>query len=525
MARFDVSTDGIRKLVASRPKSGLLNELVQNVFDTNATTCAVRLAPAKGKTARDLVEVVVEDDDPQGFHDLSHAWTMFAESAKKGLPEKRGRFNLGEKLVIAMCERAEVASTTGTVVFEKDTRRETKQCLPQGSRFWGLIPMTKEELAEALAGLRRILVPDGVALTLNGERLPSRVPLHAFKATLYTEVADKAGVMQKAARATTVTVYEPLPGEVPFLYELGLPVVATEDRWHTDIAQKVPLSMERDNVSPAWLLSLRVQVMNEMHTRLGPQDMMSEWVQEATSDARCAPAAVEAMLDARFGRDRVAVDPTDPEAVKIAQSQGRQVLFGASITPGQWDNAKKHGLVQPAGKVTPSPKPYGEDGKAEPKWLDPAKMTGGLARLAVYARDLGGKLLDGALITVRFANDTTWSSVATYGRGLDERSGEITFNVGRLGYAWFDRAPTEVEVGRLLIHEFAHHLSSDHLSSDYHEACCLLGARFGRLALDEPAFFEVKPLAWWAQEWAAARVRNNVSATKVTKAAAKRGRR
>jgi 3-(3-hydroxy-phenyl)propionate hydroxylase len=31
--------------------------------------------------------------------DLTHAFTLFAESAKKGDAEKRGRFNLGEKLV------------------------------------------------------------------------------------------------------------------------------------------------------------------------------------------------------------------------------------------------------------------------------------------------------------------------------------------------------------------------------------------------------------------------------------------
>ena len=38
----------------------------------------------------------------------------------------------------------------------------------------------------------------------------------------------------------------------------------------------------------------------------------------------------------------------------------------------------------------------------------------------------------------------------------------------------------------LLLHEFGHEYSGDHLSSDYHEALCKLGAGLKRLALKRP---------------------------------------
>jgi len=68
-------------------------------------------------------------------------------------------------------------------------------------------------------------------------------------------------------------------------------------------------------------------------------------------------------------------------------------------------------------------------------------------------------------------------------------SGELTFNVKRLGYAFFDGDPTREEMTALLTHELAHENASDHLSSDYHKAICRLAGKLLRLALDEPEFF------------------------------------
>jgi hypothetical protein len=96
-----VDRSGLRKIVLRRGFAFVLYELVQNCWDTSASYVNITVEPIPGKP---LVEVTVEDDDPDGFRDLSHAYTLYAESEKKGDPTKRGFMNLGEKLVLALCE-------------------------------------------------------------------------------------------------------------------------------------------------------------------------------------------------------------------------------------------------------------------------------------------------------------------------------------------------------------------------------------------------------------------------------------
>src|SRR4051794_12093065 len=91
-----VDVQGLAKLVERRGKSFAILELVQNAWDEAAKVVTVELRYEGYNKAH----LSVMDDSPDGFHDLSHAYTLFAESKKKADPEKRGRFNLGEKLVI-----------------------------------------------------------------------------------------------------------------------------------------------------------------------------------------------------------------------------------------------------------------------------------------------------------------------------------------------------------------------------------------------------------------------------------------
>jgi hypothetical protein len=100
-----------------------------------------------------------------------------------------------------------------------------------------------------------------------------------------------------------------------------------------------------------------------------------------------------------------------------------------------------------------------------------------MKNIVEYARCLGKELM-GIEITVKVVR-TDNNFLAAYGRG------ELDLNVKRLGPKWFDQGASE-KVDKLLIHEFGHQYSGDHLSEDYHEALCLLGARMKRLALDKP---------------------------------------
>lgn len=477
---FTVDKEGLAKLLEKRGKSFAIMELLQNAWDAEGTTNVnVAMTPL---AMRPRVTVVIEDDAPEGFKNLSHAFTLFAESEKKGNAEKRGRYNLGEKLVLAVCDEAKIETTTGTVIFDKDGRHRSSKKTEKGSRFSGTLRMTREEYDEAMKALRTLLPPGGIETTINGEPLRARTVLHTFETTLPTEVADAEGNLKRSNRKTTVKVYEPLPGETPSLYEMGIPVVETDDKWHVDVGQKVPLNMDRDNVPPSFLREIRTLVVNELHDKLTKEDANQTWVREATSDENCAPEAMEKVVTLRFGEKRVIFDPSDPEANKRAVAEGYTVIHGSMLNATEWQNVHKADAARPAGQVTPSPKPFGLTGNPL-NTLEEKDYSPGMRRIVAFAKMIARELLGRDEIVVEIAREVTWPYGATYGPG------NLTFNMGRLGRAWFDQKPFSESVIRLLLHEFAHEYESDHLSERYHDSICKLGAKLALLVSEKPGLF------------------------------------
>src|SRR5258708_20457880 len=134
-AWIDVDLHGLEKMLARRGKAFVVYELVQNSWDEQCTIVEVTLPrPQRGRS-----RLVVIDDSPTGFHDLSHAFTLFAESHKKKNVRQRGAFNAGEKFVLALCDEAEIISTTGGAVFDAGGRRRIRPCTEHGSRFSALL--------------------------------------------------------------------------------------------------------------------------------------------------------------------------------------------------------------------------------------------------------------------------------------------------------------------------------------------------------------------------------------------------
>ena len=147
MGWFEIDKGGLRQLMEGRDKAFILRELVQNAWDEpGVTRCDVRLSPVDGRA---LVEMDVEDDAPEGFYDIRHAFTLFGHTRKRADTGKRGRFNLGEKQVLALCESASIQTTKGTVFFaaggERTRGRKRREA---GSVFHGVMRMTRAELAD-----------------------------------------------------------------------------------------------------------------------------------------------------------------------------------------------------------------------------------------------------------------------------------------------------------------------------------------------------------------------------------------
>lgn len=59
----------------------------------------------------------------------------------------------------------------------------------------------------------------------------------------------------------------------------------------------------------------------------------------------------------------------------------------------------------------------------------------------------------------------------------------MILNKLRLSGAFFERGITD-EVVALAIHEFTHDRIANHLSDDFHEECCRLGAKLARMIAD-----------------------------------------
>jgi len=321
---FEVDKVGLAKLLEKRGKHFAVTELVQNAWDEKSKNVEVELVKVDDNTVR----LNVTDDNPEGFKDLTHAYTLFAESDKKSNPRQRGRFNLGEKLVIAIAQGARITTTKGTITFSEKGRVHSNDKTDKGSVFEGLLRMDEKEMQEALRVARTLIAPKGVKTTINGTPLPERAPVASFDVRLRTEKSDAEGYLRPTERKTRVDLYEPLDGETAGVYELGIPVVDTGDRWHVDVGQKVPLNTDRDNVPAAFLRDLRVAVVNEAYALLDKETAGAKWVDQALESDKISEAATNRVLDLRFGEKRVAYDPTDHEASKLAMAQGYTVVAG-----------------------------------------------------------------------------------------------------------------------------------------------------------------------------------------------------
>ena len=496
MEWFTVSKAGLAKLLDRRGKQFVLYELIANGWDQKVTTVKVSLT----KQSR-VATITVEDDDPNGFMDLSHAWTLFAESEKKQDATKRGRFNVGEKLVLALCTEAEILTTTGGVRFDDTGRHTLRRKREAGSVFTGKVRMTNKEFDECVLAIRRLIPPANIVTTFVSDRndfslvdehehvLPVRTPIAQFEATLPTEIADAEGVLRRSARKTTVSVYEPLEDEVGTLYEMGIPVVPTGDTYHVDIGQKVPLNIDRDNVQPAYLRDVRTLVLNAVHERIHDQETANtSWVRDALSDENIAEEAIQTVVKLRFGEKAVAYDPSDAEANKRAVSKGYTVITGSQLSKDEWGNVRRAGVLTPAGRLFPTPKPYSDDPNApmvkvipETEWNEAERRTNGAIRRVANA-------LLGFTPEVCIVSTDNRFNAAYGGKRLD-------LNRRWLGHQWFTDCLTaeKLTVGAvsLLIHELGHEFCRDHLSSKYYDALTDLGAKLAHLVSNNPALLRV----------------------------------
>ena len=72
---FEIDKEGLSKILARKGKASLICEPVQNAWDQNVSRVDISLTAIAG---RPQAQLIVEDDDPEGFLDLAHAYTLLS---------------------------------------------------------------------------------------------------------------------------------------------------------------------------------------------------------------------------------------------------------------------------------------------------------------------------------------------------------------------------------------------------------------------------------------------------------------
>ena len=107
---------------------------------------------------------------------------------------------------------------------------------------------------------------------------------------------------------------------------------------------------------------------------------------------------------------------------------------------------------------------------------------------ADFARVLAKRIAGVTDLTVEMVNDQQCRDFQASWAKRGQTSAILAWNVQVLGRAFFDRSVLHERCLALLIHEMAHQTSGDHLSEDYYDAMCTLGARLANLIHKSPDF-------------------------------------
>lgn len=484
---FDTDKNGLNKQAKERGPAFIFLELISNALDerfSGVTEVNVSVEPVPN---RSLCKVVVEDNSPRGYGEyLHHAYTLFAESYKRNNPLQSGQFNFGCKLWLSLCKNAKISTTSGTVEFDSSGRTyHPKKKRETGTRVEGLMEMTREEFAELEQLVQQLMIPEEVKVTFNDEVLVSRKPLKTFEAQLPTKIVDADGVMKPTVRTTSVSIYEVKSGEIPTIYELGIPVVETDIRWHVKVAQKVLLNKDRDNVTPAFHRKLKTAVAENTVNLLNEQDANS-WCNDVLEDDNSSKEVREKIVHKKFGNNAAVFDPKDIESnIRWQAEHNGTIVHGRNLTKEQWENVREFEILQSAGKLAPTAKPWSDDPNATPAdFYEEDEWTDGMRQIAEYAKEIAVNALEVPFLRVAFAkkmNDPNVSACyARYGTG-----GLLEFNMDNLGFEWFEDG-IHHEVDMLIIHELAHHFVRSHHTREYceevptgmfYDACCYVGAK------------------------------------------------
>lgn len=467
---FEVDKKGLQALQAGKSKTFIIRELVQNAFDEDIKECIVKI-----EFMQSIAAITVLDDSPEGFRDLAHAYTLYADTYKRKDPEKRGRFNLGEKEVLSVCEYAEIRTTKGTIIFSKDGRKESTSKRPSGSEVYLNLKLKDSECHKLVEYAMDILPPKGVKYMVNNCPVKYRDPYKVTEETLKTEIQE-GDAFRSTKRKTEIHVHRVDSYGDAYLYEMGIPVCVIDCDYSLDVQQKVPLSTDRTKVSGAYLKELYAAVLNVTFDDVTEETSSNNWIRTATTSENINEAAVETVIEKRYGDKVVVANENDPVSIDRAISNGYRVIRGGEMSGDEWNNVKKFD------KMESSTNKFGSMGGVPAEPYEPKghhKQWHTLIHRIASLMDLD--------IDIEYVNSMKLSNSAEYG------SRTLTFNVCKIPRHYWNPLNNmiKVELLDLIIHEICHEKGM-HYESSYHKAITRLGATLALKMVEDPEFLNVE---------------------------------
>jgi len=475
---FEVSKEGLRQLQEGKPKDFVLKELVQNAWDEDGVTyCFVKIHHSNGK-----LFISVADNAPEGFKDLTHAFTLFAPTYKRLDPEKRGRFNIGEKQVLAICKKAVICTTKGTIVFTPEGRHHKRLKMPSGSVIEVELRANKQEFQAVMEKIFTYLPPRRINFQINDGQIPYRRPYKTVEATLPTEI-QRQDRLAKTVRKTKVDIHraiDPVLGKLihresvvlkSYLYEMGLPICEIDCRCSVDVQQKIPLSIDRETVSQSYLQKIFTIVLNLTHDEISSKNVSEVWVREGMGGNDVSKEAVKSVIKARYGDKVVVATPGDTLGKDKAIAHGYRVVHGSEMSAKEWSNIRMAEAIVSTAVQFPTEMVEGEL----------VVVNGDMEKVEELAKRIAARCLS-CEIAVSFKS---WSG------GVSAQYGNrhLTFNVKTLGRGFFT-PPVTSRVINLIVHELAHEKGT-HTEEVYHQWLSSMAGHLVIIALDDPAFFDV----------------------------------
>jgi hypothetical protein len=474
---FEVDIKGLRQLQAGKPKWFIIRELLQNAMDEEITKCEIFLDYKQGKAT-----IAVTDDSPVGFRDLADAYTLFKDTYKRVNAQKRGRFNLGEKQVLCMADKASIISTTGGIEFdvlkgERTTLRTKRQA---GSEIYLEVRMTRDEFEGCVDYCSEILVPDNILffISVNGSdtELNYRSPYKTFTAKLLTELKQEES-MRRVSRETEVHLHVK-QNDVAYVYEMGIPICEIDCDYSIDVQQKVPMSSDRDTVDAKYLKVLYGEVLNVIIGEI-PEDKSSNiWVREAFTSDRASIESREQVLYKRFGEKALIANPKDARSMDEAISNNYKVIYGREMNKEEWDVVKQD-------KLLVSTSEQFKVGIADGKDVNPNEQQ---KKVAEFSKKVALECL-GLKISVSFYDSPDATVVADFSSELSE----FRFNVAQFTEAEWEvdeKGEVKEKMLDLIIHEIGHS-AGWHYEHSYHDCITKIGARLAKKVSADSSFLKL----------------------------------